>query len=70
VEGVRALMMRVLLPVTAIIWLIMRAVITGQAASKENNCRAENHFSNSPLTKPLSIFKRTFAHAEENVISF
>jgi hypothetical protein len=42
-------------------------VITVQAASTANNCRAETHLSNSPLTKPLSIFKRTFTYAEQNV---
>jgi hypothetical protein len=68
--GVRALMVRVLLPVTVIIWLIMRAAIPVQAASTENKCRAENRLSNSPLTNLLSTFKRTFVHAEENVLSF
>jgi hypothetical protein len=60
-EGVRPLITSVLLPVIVIICLIMRAVITVQVASTENNCRAENHLSNSPLTKPLSMLKPTFA---------
>ena len=45
----------------------MRAVITVEAASTENIRRAENHLSNSPLEKPLFIFKRTFAYTEQNV---
>ena len=60
-EGVRPLITSVLLPVIVIICLIMRAVITVQVASTENNCRAENYLSNSPLTKPLSMLKPTFA---------
>ena len=53
--GVRALLTRVLLPVSVIIWLIMRAVIAVRATSTENICRAENHLSNSPLKKKTAV---------------
>jgi hypothetical protein len=58
--GVRALMMRVFLPVTVIIWLIMCAVITVQAASTENNCRAEKSSFEFPVDKTAVHIQKNF----------
>jgi hypothetical protein len=58
--GVRALMMRVFLPVTVIIWLIMCAVITVQAASTENNCRAEKSSFEFLVDRPAVHIQKNF----------